>query len=161
MKRFFIGVDLSLTNTGFMCIDSEAYIVNSSNIFTISKDIIEVRLQKIQKSLEELLTEERPEYVYVEGLSFQSNGRAVAQLGALHFILRIFLYQKGIRYVIIPPLTLKKFVTGKGQGKKELMLKEVYKRWGVDLDDNNLADAYGLARMALEDFVNGCTRESH
>jgi len=88
-------------------------------------------------------------------LSFQSRGQAMAQLGALHFILRIFLFQEKLDYRVVEPTVLKRFVTGKGQGKKELMLKEVYKKWGADFDDNNLADAYGLARIALEDFRSG------
>jgi len=158
--KFFVGVDQSLTNTAFVCLNSEANIVSKVNIFTTPEDVIEDRLQEIQDSLESFLGEVKPEYVYIEGLSFQSKGQSVAQLGAIHYILRIFLYQKGINCKIVAPTTLKKFVTGKGHSKKELMLKEVYKRWGVDLDDNNLADAYGLARMALEDFIGGCEREN-
>ena len=34
------------------------------------------------------------------------------------------------------------------------MLLKTFKKWGVEFDDNNLCDAYGLARMALEDFNN-------
>ena len=49
---------------------------------------------------------------------------------------------------IVSPGELKKFVTGNGNAKKELMLLEVYKRWGLSLTDHNLADAYGLARVA-------------
>lgn len=48
----------------------------------------------------------------------------------------------------VPPTVLKKFVTGKGNAKKQEMLLEVYKRWGADLSDDNAADAYGLALIA-------------
>ena len=67
---------------------------------------------------------------------------------------RIFLCKKNINYKVITPGTLKKFVTGKGQCKKDLILLKVYKKWGEEFDDNNLADAYSLARMAIEDFKN-------
>lgn len=50
--------------------------------------------------------------------------------------------------LIVAPQQLKKFVTGKGNTKKEMMPKEVFKRWGEDFNDVNLAEAYGLARMA-------------
>ena len=30
------------------------------------------------------------------------------------------------------------------------MIKEVYKKWGYDTSDDNLADAYGLAMMAFK-----------
>jgi Holliday junction resolvasome RuvABC endonuclease subunit len=52
----------------------------------------------------------------------------------------------------VPPSTLKKYVTGKGNAKKQEMLLSVYKRWGVDLSDDNAADAYGLALIAGKHF---------
>ena len=56
-----------------------------------------------------------------------------------------------LEFKIISPTTLKKFVTGKGNSGKDIMLLEVYKRWNVSFSNNNLADAYGLARMAYEE----------
>jgi hypothetical protein len=50
----------------------------------------------------------------------------------------------------IPPMTLKKYATGKGTAKKQEMLLQMYKRWGVEFNDDNAADSYGLARMAAE-----------
>ena len=93
--------------------------------------------------------------VCIEGPSFGSNGAFVLQMGALHFYLRIFLYKNGVNYGIKAPGTIKKFVTGDGRAKKDLMLLKVYKKWGVEFDDDNLADAYSLARIALEEYKNG------
>ena len=50
--------------------------------------------------------------------------------------------------VLVAPQQLKKFATGNGNSKKELITKEVLKRWGEDFDDANLAEAYVLARVA-------------
>ena len=50
--------------------------------------------------------------------------------------------------VIVQPQQLKKFATGNGNTKKEMLAKEVLKRWSVDFDDTNLAEAYVLARIA-------------
>ena len=49
---------------------------------------------------------------------------------------------------MIAPQTLKKWVAKTGRAAKEMMLLHIYKRWGIEFDNNNLADAYGLARMA-------------
>ena len=76
------------------------------------------------------------------------------QMGALHYYLRIFFRKKNIEYKIIAPGTLKKFVTGDGRCKKDLILLKTYKKWGIEFSINDLADAYGLARMALEDYKN-------
>jgi hypothetical protein len=47
----------------------------------------------------------------------------------------------------IPPMTLKKYASGKGNAKKQEMLLQMYKRWGVEFNDDNAADSYGLARL--------------
>lgn len=51
-----------------------------------------------------------------------------------------------LRSRIVTPGEVKKFVTGKGNAKKELIIKEVYKRYGFDTDINDIADAYAIAR---------------
>lgn len=51
---------------------------------------------------------------------------------------------------IVPPTVLKKYVTGKGTAKKNEMLLGVYKRWDVEFKDDNLADAYALARFRFD-----------
>lgn len=48
----------------------------------------------------------------------------------------------------IPPMTLKKYATGKGTAKKQEMLMQIYKRWGVEFNDDNAADSYALAKLA-------------
>jgi hypothetical protein len=53
---------------------------------------------------------------------------------------------------LVTPYQLQKFCLGpkeKGVKRtKSLVLKGVYRKWGVDLTDDNLADAYTLARVA-------------
>ena len=47
---------------------------------------------------------------------------------------------------------LVKFVIGRGNGSKALMLKYVYKKWGYDTEIDDLADAYSLARYVFEEY---------
>jgi crossover junction endodeoxyribonuclease RuvC len=58
----------------------------------------------------------------------------------------------------VPPMTLKKFVCGKGTATKDLMLLNVYKKYGVEFSDNNATDAYGLARIAAEVAIDADER---
>jgi len=157
----FIGIDPSLVGTGFVCLNEEGNIEGQELIKTTTTLEIEDRLKLINDQIQLLLDKYQIRYtdgykhtglVYMEGLSFGSkNGNAVTQLAGLHYLLRINLRNRfNLEYKIIPPTTLKKFVTGKGNSKKELMLLEVYKRWGVSFKDHNLADAYGLAQMSYE-----------
>jgi Holliday junction resolvasome RuvABC endonuclease subunit len=54
----------------------------------------------------------------------------------------------------IPPMTLKKYATGKGTSKKQEMLLQIYKRWGVEFNDDNAADAYSLGRLATGSHID-------
>ena len=48
----------------------------------------------------------------------------------------------------VAPMSIKKFASGKGTAKKQEMLMQIYKRWGIEFNDDNAADAYALARIA-------------
>lgn len=50
--------------------------------------------------------------------------------------------------LIVPPSSLKKFATGKGNAPKDNVLLAVFKKWGVEFKSNDLADAYTAARIA-------------
>lgn len=50
--------------------------------------------------------------------------------------------------LIVPPSSLKKFATGKGNVPKDNVLLAVYKKWGKEFKSNDLADAYTAARIA-------------
>ena len=54
----------------------------------------------------------------------------------------------------VPPMTLKKFAAGKGNAKKQEMLLQIYKRWGIEFNDDNAADSYALARLLGKNFYN-------
>jgi crossover junction endodeoxyribonuclease RuvC len=147
----YVGLDLAYTNNGFVCIDEKGSIVYQE-VVTCPKSIIfdEERLIFLSEKLSKLIDEYLPEKVFMEGLSFGSKGQSISQMGALHFITRIFLFKLGIKYTVVAPTKLKKFVTGTGQCKKELMLLKTYKKFNIEFSDNNLCDAYCLARMAME-----------
>ena len=54
----------------------------------------------------------------------------------------------------VPPMTLKKFAAGKGNAKKQEMLLQIYKRWGIEFNDDNAADSYALARLVAGKGIN-------
>jgi len=86
------------------------------------------------------------ELVIIEGYSFAEkfNNYFQYELGAL---IKGTLRKHNIDMIEVPPTSLKKYVTGKGNIKKNLILLEVYKRWGFDTKSDNIADAYGLMQF--------------
>lgn len=152
----FVGLDLSLTGTGLIVLDQDSCILEQKLIKTEKKNFQseEERFVFILNQLSFIPNIVRLKRVYIEGPSFASKGRSILQMGALNFLVRIFLYSKGIDFTIIPPTQLKKFHCGNGSTKKDDVIEKVKETLGVEFENHNLADAYGLARMALEDYKN-------
>jgi Holliday junction resolvasome RuvABC endonuclease subunit len=95
--------------------------------------------------------------VYIEDKFVGKNKKQVLYDGGLLYHIVIETYKHFLPYKVINPTTLKSFVIGtKGKkkgSKKELMLLHCFKKWGEEFENNNLCDAYCLARMALEDML--------
>ena len=149
----FVGLDPSFNGTGIIILNSHGEIIEQI-LHKAKEGEVEERLLDIENQIKIIPTVSRLEIVYIEGPSYSSSGAFVLQMGALHYLIRLIFLKKKINYKVIAPGTLKKYVAGTGVAKKELMLLKTYKKWGVEFSDNNLCDAYGLARMALEDFKN-------
>jgi Holliday junction resolvasome RuvABC endonuclease subunit len=155
--HMFVGMDPSYNGFGIVVVDKKGEIVEQKLLSSNTDDEAEDRILELEKEFKFIPNIYCLETVYIEGPSYSSQGAFVLQMGALHYYLRIFFRKKNVEYKIIAPGTLKKYVAGEGKGnaKKDLMLLKTFQKWGVAFEDNNLADAYGLARMALEDFNNG------
>lgn len=151
----YIGVDPSYSSTGLIILNpaaeiqkQETYKVNKKGTNT------EYRLMLIKEKLIDpiiQLNEDGEIKVCMEGPSFSSRGSHVLQMGALNYFIRYWFYTHKIDYTVRTPNELKKFVTGKGNCKKDLILLKVFQKWGEEFSCDDLADAYGLARYILEE----------
>jgi crossover junction endodeoxyribonuclease RuvC len=150
----FVGMDPSYNGFAIVVLDKDANILEKKLFGSESKEV-EDRLIELEKEYKFIRNIMSLHSVCIEGPAYASQGAYILQMGALHYMIRLMLKRAKIDFKVIAPGTLKKFVTGDGRAKKNLMLLNVYKRWGIEFDNDNLADAYSLARMALEDFKNG------
>lgn len=147
------GLDLSLTGTGVVVLEDgkiiEQALIKSKPVG--DKPIAELRrIQKIVGEIGVLIEKHRPYIVVIENLAFGvRNATALTQLSALNYMVRAMLAYKDIQFVLCAPTSLKKFVTGSGGAKKDVMMMETYKRWHVTILNDNECDAYGLAQIGL------------
>lgn len=142
-----IGIDQSLTSSGICVVDGKK-VKMSTTIKPESTDEVD-RLIEIESVLAEIITSSNVEIAVMEGYSFMSGGR-LASLGELGGIVKKLLRQLGIDFYIVAPMTLKKFCnSSKSKGKNKVML-EIYKRYGVEFEDDNQTDAFGLAMIGNE-----------
>lgn len=80
----------------------------------------------------------------IEGLAFRSTTPSVFERAALWYRVVDDFEEEGCKVIVCPPSTLKKFVLGSGKGEKSMMIREVYRRWGVEVRNDHEADAVGL-----------------
>lgn len=156
----FVGIDQSYGGFAFVSLDADGTDV-SGNLKSFDRKNaggIE-RLLSIYQHLFNLFSETGDvAHICMEGYSNASKfGRE--QAGELGAIVKLAIYDYfdrfdddhgDLRYpTIVQPGSLKKFVTGNGAAKKNNMLLAVFKKWGFETSDDNLADAYSLARVAM------------
>ena len=106
------------------------------------------RLIFIRDQLSVILNRHNVSVVGIEGFSFGSFGRSTFDLGGLGWILRVLLKEQNFKYFDISPSSLKSFIV-KGNADKSMMMESVYHKYGLAYKDDNLCDAYALARMVL------------
>lgn len=154
----FVGMDPSYNGFAIVMVDKEGEIVDQILLKSKTQDEPEDRIMALEKGFSFVPSIIGLESIYIEGPSFSSKGAFMLQMGALHYYLRIFFRKNNADFKVVTPTELKKYVSGKGTAKKELMLLKTYKKWGIEFEDNNLCDAYGLARMAQEEYNNEQTK---
>lgn len=116
------------------------------------------RLDDISKWMTSKLNTVKDQYIQdiaMEGTVLASQSALVLGELAATVKLTLWLYfrdhdhQEHLRVPLqIPPMTLKKYAAGKGNAKKQEMLMQIYKRWGIEFNNDNAADSYALARLA-------------
>jgi crossover junction endodeoxyribonuclease RuvC len=150
----FIGIDQSLTGFAITALDSDNKYyteVYKSPYFGVE------RLLDLQEFLADFLHRLPPLDIAMEGSVLQSH--AALKLGELAGAVKLELLKKGHYPLQVPPMTLKKFASGKGNAKKQEMLLQMYKRWGVEFSDDNAADSYALARLIRGKGINAMEKQ--
>lgn len=144
----WVGLDQSYSGFGIVKLDSDGEIQKALWKFP-PKGSDGVRLGDIYVSLVTLFTQCKDTYDEVHvAMEGYANGRTfnrekMGELGGIVKMSHATVF--GTDPTILPPTSLKKFVTGKGTASKEDMIKAVQLNWAEDVTNNNIADAYGLA----------------
>ena len=146
-----IGIDLSLTGTGVVVI-RDGKLVKQELIKSKpagKKNIDELnRIKNIVTKIEDIVSIYSPDIAVIENLAFGIvKTTSLTQLAGLNYFTRAMLTDAEIPFVLVAPTTLKKFATGKGNCPKDNIMMEIYKRWHVTMTNNNLADAFILAKI--------------
>lgn len=148
----YVGVDISLVSTGLVTINDDGVLVSERTIKSkpLGKTPTDelVRLADIRDRIMSNMPVDIG-MVCIEGLAFGvRNATALAQLSGLNYMLREFLHRMHVPFCIVAPTSLKKFATGRGNSDKNMVMMEVFKRWGFSASNSDTSDAFVLAQMA-------------
>lgn len=86
-------------------------------------------------------------HVIIEGYSFNSQGRSVITLGELGGVIRFSMFEANIPYIQCPPMNAKAFMTGFAYATKDQMQAAILDKYGIWIEDDNIADSYAMAQM--------------
>jgi crossover junction endodeoxyribonuclease RuvC len=143
---FVVGIDQSVNHTA-VCILNDDATVNYLGLIEPGKRKDQERLAYVRDQLTTLLAPQRYLVGVLEGYSYGSVNKKFL-LGEIGAVVKLCLHDHCDVVHCLAPTQLKKFVTGRGGASKEDVMFAIEKQWSIMLNDDNLADAYGLARAA-------------
>jgi len=147
-RRRIVGIDASLTSTGFAYrLDGE---VRTGRVDT-GKLRGSHRLYYIRERAREVIQASRAEVVVLEDYAFSRGPKSgrVFNIGEGGGVLKLLFWEMGVDVIIVSSTCLKRSITGKGRlskgaaGKTEMM-KAIQQLLGYDIRQSDEADALGL-----------------
>lgn len=154
----YVGLDLSLTATGFYVIRSDGTndfmeIKTKPNEF--SNEI--ARVDHVADVIIEKIKNYNIEFIAMEDFFSGQQAMSVIKLAILGSIVRYRLLNDGYSYLAFAPTQIKKFETGSGNAPKDNMIKSVFKKHDFDTNSNNIADACATAYLgkAYSEYKKG------
>ena len=147
-KVTFIGIDRSLVSTGYAVVRA-GKVIDRGSIKSGSYGA--VRLIEIGRKIIKIAKSYSPVLICMENYAFARANQA-HQLGELGGVVKVFLTLKDIKWFDVSPPAVKKYVIGKGIGKKNLMLANVFKKWNIMPTNDDEADAIGIAFLCYNSF---------
>jgi crossover junction endodeoxyribonuclease RuvC len=162
MTTVILGIDQSYTGTGITCIQfDESLTIHYDLIETIKEkdgtiDYSRRILDIVEHIDQHYFNPYKIDCVVVEGLSYGSRSSMVFNLGGLFHSIELLSLINKIPIMVVPPKTLKKFWTGKGNASKYDMVTKLEKLYKIDNKVFNIPfkEKYKVEDYKIESFNN-------
>jgi crossover junction endodeoxyribonuclease RuvC len=156
----FIGIDPS-TKTGFVALDESGNVLRAKELTGVGSE----DPRRMSTLIDEVIAHLLPgDVISIEGFPYDTQRAMFA--GGLHWGIRNELFKRKLKYFEVAPNAVKKFVnvsgwTGEkgsmtrltGKAKKKAVMDAVILHYGFQSKSDNIVDAYILAQIARELWV--------
>lgn len=108
------------------------------------------RLAAIDTWLERLIADKwggQVKLAAIEGYAMAAQNRPF-DLGEVGGVVRLRLFRLGVPFVVVPPALVKRFAAGNGQATKDQVRQAIKRKWGLNILQEDQADAFVLAKIA-------------
>jgi len=152
------AIDQSLTNTGIIVFNLYTEeIIDLRVLKSIKRDknreyTPEERIFALNEAIYRFIDEYNCEFVFLEGLSLNSNSRTMRDLAGLYYVIKSSLYGKSIPCEHIPPKSVKAFALN-GNAKKEEMFEVIPQRDKEIIIDAGFKKTTGLYDLSDAYFI--------
>jgi Holliday junction resolvasome RuvABC endonuclease subunit len=144
-----IGIDPSLTATGIAYADGSTSTVTYEKT-TTGDQRLAVIYELVQDATAVPFRAVSVDLAVVEDLPTHAHG--AGKTGMAQGVVRLALISLSVPYILVTAATLKKLATGKGTASKSEMRMQLYKRFGLDIADDNQVDAWWLRAMGCAHY---------
>lgn len=138
-----LALDLSLTGSGIALPDGTTDTIRTRSLTGAP------RLAHVRWAIIAHLEGWQPALVAIEGYAFGRTNKA-HHIGELGGVIRLMLHERGQAWTEVPPASVKKYATGKGNANKNDMLAASIRQLGYEGSSGDEADALWLRAMALD-----------
>jgi len=153
-RRWVVGVDLSLTSTAVSAnhLDSSALHVKRIRSKGSKEDGLSDHIDRLNTLAVQVCSavlSVKPALVFMEDMMFgTAKDTSAHRRSGLWWMVASMLYREGVPMVAVPPTSLKKWATGKGNASKDMVLAAGVRKWPDTVSQNDEADAAWLSDMA-------------
>ena len=146
-----MGIDCGGEFTGFGIVEQARpaglNCVCSGAVRLVTREPLEIRLNRIFTKLIEVMAEHKPEIVAIEDVFYAANAKSALKLGHVRGVAMLAAAQSGLPVVAYAPLSIKSSVVGYGRAEKaqvQLMVARLLKVPSIE-GPADVADALAVA----------------
>lgn len=139
-----LSIDSGIERTGFAVFDGKKYLT-SALIKTNKNKATEIRLEEIYSKIKEIIKQYHPERMVLEQLFFFKNQKTFIRVAQAQGVLMLLAAQNNMKVDFLTPLQIKQIITGYGQADKKAVQKMVKMETGLDIKQDDEADAVACA----------------